>query len=42
MSWGCGGSLWRLNANISVWLFSYLEPKLDIVIEYQILFGTSK
>ena len=32
----------RLNVNISVWMFSYSEHKLDIEIEYQMLFGWSK
>lgn len=29
----------RLNANISVWMFRYSEPKHDIEVEYQMLFG---
>lgn len=32
----------RLNANISVWMFRNSEPKLDIELECQILFGWSK
>jgi hypothetical protein len=30
------------NANISVWMFRYLEPNLDIEVECQILFGCLK
>jgi hypothetical protein len=35
-------SILRLNANISIWMFSYLEPKLHIEVECQILFGWLK
>jgi len=29
----------RLNANISVWMFRYSEPRHDIEVECQMLFG---
>jgi hypothetical protein len=32
----------RFNVNISVWMFRYSEQRLDIEVEYQILFGWSK
>jgi hypothetical protein len=32
----------RLNANISVWMFGYFKPRLDIEVECQMLFGWSK
>jgi hypothetical protein len=31
----------RFNANISVWMFRYSEPRLDIEVECQMLFGLS-
>jgi hypothetical protein len=30
------------NANISVWMLRYSEPKLVIEVEYQMVFGWSK
>jgi hypothetical protein len=32
----------RVNANISVWMFRYLEPRLNIEVECYMLFGWSK
>jgi hypothetical protein len=32
----------RFNTNFSVWMFRYLVLIIDIMIEYQILFGCPK
>jgi hypothetical protein len=31
----------EINTNISVWMFRYLVPRIDILVECQILFGWS-
>jgi hypothetical protein len=32
----------EINTNIFVWMFRYLVPRIDILVECQILFGWSK